>query len=128
MAHSETTTELVLPEDHPYALIVICKLVHFCCNDVPESVDVDILIEVATLADKYECTGAVRLIARQWMRTLADKTVDRNAVPFDKLSLAAFLLRDPSYFEEMGTNLLLHTTSHERPEGLPSAMQKYLSR
>lgn len=118
--------EVPLPDDDVEALKLVCQILHHRHQDVPDTVTIDTLLGVAMLADKYGCSATVKHVLRHW-RKLLDNNTD-SKTPLVKLSLAAFLLRDDSAFQEIGETLVKHTpgTTVRRSEELPLAMQKYL--
>lgn len=122
--------EILLPDDDPEALTMICQVAHLRNDDVPGHINLPVLLQVARLADKYDCSEALRYVTRQWMKTLS-RGGDSLAQSGADLSLVAFLLRDNVFLESLGLELLLKVEDvslvGDRRD-LPLVLERYLGK
>ncbi|KAI8217146.1 hypothetical protein K4K54_011937 [Colletotrichum sp. SAR 10_86] len=70
-AAPDSPAHVTLPEDDPQAIETICRVLHSRIDDVVCDLADDEVLMVAMAADKYDCTAAMGLAVRHWLR--ADK-------------------------------------------------------
>ncbi|KAJ5008561.1 hypothetical protein K4K48_000120 [Colletotrichum sp. SAR 10_66] len=111
-ATPDSPAHVTLPEDDPQAIETICRVLHSRIDDVVCDLADDEVLMVAMAADKYDCTAAMGLAVRHWLR--ADKLeAIKNAardgcIGFRRgdMLLAAYWFRCEPVFEEL-TRLLV---------------------
>jgi len=59
---------LNLPDDDAEATIILCRILHFNINDVPEKPTPVCLEKLAFLCDKYQCISAMKYCGSVWLR------------------------------------------------------------
>jgi hypothetical protein len=59
---------LNLPDDDAEATIILCKILHFNINNVPEKPTPVCLEKLAFLCDKYQCISAMKYCGSVWLR------------------------------------------------------------
>ncbi|CAI6092831.1 unnamed protein product [Clonostachys chloroleuca] len=60
--------QLPLPDDDGDAMLLLCKLLHFATDDVPDLPGLDLLAKLAEVCDKYQCTSVLRHCGNCWAR------------------------------------------------------------
>ncbi|KAF4877740.1 hypothetical protein CGCSCA1_v003160 [Colletotrichum siamense] len=114
-ATPDSPAHVTLPEDDPQAIETICRVLHSRIDDVVCDLADDEVLMVAMAADKYDCTAAMGLAVRHWLR--ADKLeAIKNAardgcIGFRRgdMLLAAYWFKCEPVFEEL-TRLLVVST------------------
>ncbi|CAK1360543.1 unnamed protein product [Cercospora beticola] len=98
-----SSVEIPLPEDDSAALLTLCKLLHL--HDIEhEEQTADHTLQLALLADKYDCCGALRVFYRIWVQKAYDRTKDHDTSV--KLFAACFYMKLPTHFQMYGRRLL----------------------
>lgn len=59
--------EVPMPEDDAGAMSVICAVIHYRNDIVPEQFTSRGVLEIAVVADKYDCKVALQHAARHWL-------------------------------------------------------------
>ncbi|KAJ0316627.1 hypothetical protein Brms1b_005345 [Colletotrichum noveboracense] len=121
-ATPDSPAHVTLPEDDPQAIETICRVLHSRIDDDVCDLSDDEVLRVAVAADKYDCTAAMGLAVRHWLR--ADKleaiknAVRDGCIGFRRgdMLLAAYWFKCEPVFEEL-TRLLV-TSSVGGFEGL----------
>ncbi|KAJ0336498.1 hypothetical protein KNSL1_013264 [Colletotrichum chrysophilum] len=111
-ATPDSPAHVTLPEDDPQAIETICRVLHSRIDDAVCDLSDDEVLKVAVAADKYDCTAAMGLAVRHWLR--ADKLeAIKNAardgcIGFRRgdMLLAAYWFKCEPVFEEL-TRLLV---------------------
>ncbi|KAK2735166.1 BTB/POZ domain-containing protein [Colletotrichum kahawae] len=114
-ATPDSPAHVTLPEDDPQAIETICRVLHSRIDDAVCDLSDDEVLMVAMAADKYDCTAAMGLAVRHWLR--ADKLeAIKNAardgcIGFRRgdMLLAAYWFKCDPVFEEL-TRLLVTST------------------
>ncbi|KAF2491508.1 hypothetical protein BU16DRAFT_565209 [Lophium mytilinum] len=88
---SSSPREVSLPEDDPYATVLLCRIVHLKHNEVPKTIDIELLIQLTWLCDKYQCALAVQPWAMYWVTELLSHAAERT-LQVEKLLLIAYEL------------------------------------
>lgn len=82
---------LPLPDDNPTALLHLLRLAHCKIRDVPREVDLELLMELAILVDKYALSEITDMFADLWIDSLKwsiPNTFDENLLPWIWISRA----------------------------------------
>ncbi len=117
-ADSPRPFPLALPEDSGLAFTIIANVFHHRSVHIPEILTTSELLEIATLADKYDLTAALRPYATLWVQRAV------TTEPFHpdysdllgrcRLLLFAYVLDLPSEFALLSWNILLtHRQLHK---------------
>ncbi|KAF4856344.1 hypothetical protein CGCSCA4_v001098 [Colletotrichum siamense] len=114
-ATPDSPAHVTLPEDDPEAIETICRVLHSRIDDAVCDLSDDEVLRVSVAADKYDCTAAMGLAVRHWLR--ADKLeAIKNAardgcIGFRRgdMLLAAYWFKCEPVFEEL-TRLLVTST------------------
>jgi hypothetical protein len=61
------SVEIPLPDDDAEALTILLNIFHHRTRQVPHSVSVEILSDLARLVDKYDCHEAVEMFSKYWV-------------------------------------------------------------
>ncbi|KAE9988239.1 hypothetical protein EG327_003453 [Venturia inaequalis] len=59
--------EVELPDDDPTAVTIVCTIAHLKFHDLPLTLTIDELSELATLCDKYDTTAVVGPFVHDWV-------------------------------------------------------------
>lgn len=78
-----------LPEDDIEAFILLAKITHHKIDGVSENLELDCLIEFATICHKYDCVKAVTHSSLLWLRV---DTTDYSPEDLNKVLCAAHIL------------------------------------
>jgi hypothetical protein len=98
-----TPKEVELAEDDPESMCVIISILHHRNCDVPLSLDIDRILSIATVADKYDLSAALRWAATCWFRSCT-----RNSLGICvTLSIAAYMLNLQAEFRNVTSRLVL---------------------
>lgn len=98
-----------LPEDDMEAFILLAKITHHKMDGVPENLELDCLIEFATLCHKYDCVKAVTHSSLLWLRV---DTADYSPEDLNKLLFAAYILDIPHVFMRVSRIILFNHPGH----------------
>lgn len=94
-----------LPEDDLEAFILLAKITHHKMDGVPENLELDCLIEFATICHKYDCVKAVTHSSLLWLRV---DTADYSPEDLNKLLFAAYILDIPDVFMRVSRIILFN--------------------
>ncbi|USW55680.1 Putative SKP1/BTB/POZ domain superfamily protein [Septoria linicola] len=96
--------DIPLPDDDCEALITLCKLLHLH-DIVKEKQSPNQILQLAILADKYDCCGVLRVIYGIWVNDALqqERGLDDNI----KLFVASFCVKLAAQFRTLGVTLLL---------------------
>ncbi|KAI9867585.1 MAG: hypothetical protein M1813_008384 [Trichoglossum hirsutum] len=97
--------KLPLPDDDPDALTVLFQILHFSPKRKRLEPDVDLQLELAQLADKYDCVISIHAESEQWLHALNE--VDHESSILWKLSTIAFLMGHTEKFANFTAKLAL---------------------
>lgn len=98
-------TVIPLPEDDMEAFILLAKITHHKMDGVPENLELDCLIEFATICHKYDCVKAVTHSSFLWLRV---DTADYSPEDLNKLLFAAYILNIPDVFMRVSRIILFN--------------------
>ena len=96
--------EIELPEDDAVAMKVVCKVLHHQGDTVDATLSPTILLNVAILADKYDCIAAVRAYGNIWLLNNLKSEETKIIV---KIVAAAYIFQNSLGFKKM-TRSLVH--------------------
>lgn len=94
-----------LPEDDMEAFVLLAKITHHKMDGVPENLELDCLIEFATICHKYDCVKAVTHSSLLWLRV---DTTDYCPEDLNKLLFAAYILDIPDVFMRVSRIILFN--------------------
>ncbi|KIW31444.1 uncharacterized protein PV07_03094 [Cladophialophora immunda] len=92
-----------LPEDDLEAFKLICKIIHFQLDQIPQELKIDSLENLALVCDKYQCTVAMRHCAALWLQRISDTYL---AAELNRQLLVAYLLDLPTAFSDISWRLM----------------------
>ncbi|KAI1040025.1 hypothetical protein LB505_006030 [Fusarium chuoi] len=101
--HHNGPFELTLPEDNATAMEIICSVIHFQNDRIPQILLASDVLAVAIAADKYDCMNALQFASRVWIREQKGKSEDLML-----LTAAAYLFGDARAFKEATAALVLN--------------------
>lgn len=96
--------EILLPEDNAVAMKVMCMVLHHQGETVGEYLSPTVLLEVAILADKYDCVSAVRLYGKTW---IFNNQTEGETKALVKCAATAYIFDDLLGFERITRSLVL---------------------
>ena len=103
---SSTCPEAIpFPDDNVDAMVEMCSVIHHRNECTTELLDADQIYNVAVAADKYDCTVALRLAFRAWIRVL-DRGPDARSL--FKAMTAAYIFDDAAVFTSVTRDLVMH--------------------
>ncbi|VUC21287.1 unnamed protein product [Clonostachys rosea] len=106
--------QLPLPDDDGDAMLLLCKLLHFAIDDVPDLPGLDLLAKLAEVCDRYQCTAVLRHCGNCWARNWLGE-FEREAPELEDLCylfLFAYIADLAAEFSEVAWMLLLQ---HQGP-------------
>ena len=106
MLASSSTIELPLPEDDAEPLKTICQVTHLRNNEVPSSVAIRMLLDIAALVDKYACAEAMRHAGQHWISQLLSET---DSAFMSQLLIAAYHFKLAELFKQINVNLVMRS-------------------
>ncbi|KAF5544662.1 hypothetical protein FMEXI_6491 [Fusarium mexicanum] len=98
--------EVLLPDDDATVLKIICSVIHFQNDKIPQTLPASDVLAVAIAADKYDCLNALQFASDSWLRELKVKPRDLTL-----LTAAAYLFQNAQAFREITAALVLN---HDR--------------
>ena len=111
--------KLPLPDDDPDPLAVLFHTLHYSSKRTFPSLGADLQLQIAQLADKYQCTASICGESRGWLGSLSEG--DYEASILWTLSTIAFLMGHKVQFSNYTRNLLLSSTAAELDLSAPSS-------
>ena len=105
---TDAQREVLLPDDDPESMTILCKIVHFQADDVLESVTLDALADFAILCDKYDCIRAAAPWGKLWVNEFLAVPITPST---EKLILVTYLLDLPWQFRQTTKLLVQHRTA-----------------
>ncbi|KAF5697377.1 hypothetical protein FGLOB1_12804 [Fusarium globosum] len=103
MRHHNGPFEIPLPEDNATAMEIICSVIHFQNDRIPQTLPASDVLAIAIAADKYDCMNALQFTSKAWLQELKAKPEDLML-----LAAAAYLFRDAKAFREITAALVLN--------------------
>ena len=109
LAVTTNAVEIPLPDDNARAMTIICQVMHLR-NDLVHEVANDstaMVLRVAELSDKYDCTIALEPTVRHW---LACSVKVLSTTERQDLLTAAYYFGNGVAFADIGRSLLVDTS------------------
>jgi hypothetical protein len=101
---------LNLPDDNAEATTILCRILHFNMNDVPEKPTPVCLEDLAFLCDKYRCINAMKYCGSIWLRDwlVVYDSKDPSIDDLCRLLIFAYVINLPHEFLGVSWKLFLH--------------------
>lgn len=128
-----STIELSLPEDDPRAMAILCHILHLRNHNVSLYPSAKQVLDVAQLADKYDCTEAAMLSAHCWITGLLDHPTTDTKTRCTLL-LAAYYFQHSVLLKKIAYQLITRSTmeiqipDHLSYANLPETMVRLFSK
>lgn len=106
---------LFLPDDDWTAMLLLCRVLHFNFNGIPDQPRSNLLLALAGVCDKYQCTQALKYCGALWLRNWTSSLSDEKETSIEDISrllIFAYVADLPHEFCEVAWALVLH---HEGP-------------
>ena len=107
---------IALPDDDVDAMVEICEVLHHRYTHIEHLPEVDKIYNIASTADKYECTYALRPTFAAWMTTFEpDNRYGQCRYKINdlfKLMAATYIFDDARGFKKVTTPLVMHYTEN----------------
>jgi hypothetical protein len=97
------STEVRLPEDNVTALRIICAVLHHRNELVPPTLTAGNILEIAIIADKYECIDALKFASQDWLQPRGNEAGDLML-----LTAAAYLFQNAPAFKKITKAMILN--------------------
>lgn len=115
--------EISLPNDEPLAMEILCTVLHggdatplLQCHSGIIKLDVDQVLNLAIVAAKYACAGAITFVAQTMLaRHMTHFVGGYHMGEYANLAAAAYLLNLPHYFALYTRRLVLDETTSYSP-------------
>lgn len=92
-----------LPEEDEEALVILCEVLHFHIDKVPQALSLACLSNIAAICDKWDFTKAIALAATLWLQDIDwSKANDLN-----EYLLVAYLLDIPPAFSRISWEIII---------------------
>ncbi|KAI9738781.1 MAG: hypothetical protein M1834_008288 [Cirrosporium novae-zelandiae] len=109
----EDPLDLHLQDDDPEALLLFFQVLHYkfpstAATDIP---DVDRMVQLALISDKYLCIDLVRFISATWISKITFQTAEQDRLL--KLLLIAYVLKMKEEFESISSSLAYSLNSED---------------
>lgn len=129
-----SSIELPLPEDDPEAMLTLCRVLHFHNKETVLLFDVNHILGVAVLADKYDCTEAMMPSVACWVyENLKLDTIHKTER--QTLLLAAHYVKSTRLYATIGHELVMksfgpihgpgQSLNKQLPETVTNVLSKY---
>ena len=99
--------QIKLLDDSADSIAVFCAALHQRNDLIKDSITADEIYDVAMLADKYDCTTALKHTATSWFNSFSDQQIQQAPV---SMALAAYRFDHAEAFGRI-TNVLVKTDS-----------------
>ena len=109
---AQNPLELSLLDDNPNALAVLFHNLHFSSEWKSLKLGVDLLLDVAQLSDKYDCTTSIAAESGRWLNSLRESDHRPLSVVW-KLSTIAFLMGHINEFSRLTLDLVYNLSAAE---------------
>ncbi|RSM06191.1 hypothetical protein CEP52_005869 [Fusarium oligoseptatum] len=106
---------LLLPDDDYTAMLLLCRVLHFKFKGIPDQPRSNLLLALAGVCDKYQCTQTLKYCGALWLRnwTASLPDVEEGSIEnISRLLIFAYVADLPHEFCEVAWMLVLH---HEGP-------------
>ena len=101
---SNEPSAISLPGDDADAFILLCNIVHFRSEVIPQKLDISCLEKITIICDKYQCTGAVTSYSILWIQSLIRAASSKD---LNKLLLVCYTLNLSESFSVISWEILL---------------------
>ena len=98
--------EIAMPDDDASAMTIVCNVIHHRNDVLPDVLEASELVQLALVADKYDCALTLRYVMIQWLDF-------KDPVPFASLGhllIAVYVIDNPDAFWRI-THLLINGTA-----------------
>lgn len=103
---SPPVQQLDFAEDDGEALLILLRIVHLQFKEIPATLPYDLLLDLATLVDKYLCIG----IIRPWLATwLANEETEWKAPGHECWLFIAWVFGRNEVFEKLALKMVKDT-------------------
>jgi hypothetical protein len=107
LTHSRSSGEtykLQFEEDDPYAMVMLCHILHHQNADLKpiSTTELAKLVDLAILCDKYMCTDAVKTTCLPWVKSLRSTA---SIEELQKLLVVCYFLDEPAVFRRISKQL-----------------------
>ena len=116
---AQNPLQLPLPDDNPDALTVLFHTLHFSSKRTFSSLGADLQLQIAQLADKYQCIASISGESGRWLRSLSEGGYESSVLW--TLSTIAFLMGHKDEFSKFTVKLVLGLTAMELDLSEPNA-------
>ncbi|KAH8686212.1 hypothetical protein BGZ61DRAFT_355339 [Ilyonectria robusta] len=102
---------LSLPDDDFAAMLLLCKVLHFKVSDIAARPNSDLLLALASVCDKYQCTQTLKYCGALWVRNWLLYLDLLSQPPIEdicRLLIFSYVADLPYEFCEVAWRLLLH--------------------
>ena len=106
-SNTAAPAQIKLPDDNSESMAVLCAALHQRNDLIEHSLTADEMYNVSLLADKYDCTTALKHTATSWFNSFSDQQIHKAPV---LMALAAYRFDHAEAFGRI-TNVLVKTSS-----------------
>jgi hypothetical protein len=107
--NSNGPKEILMPDDNANAVEVICNIMHFRNEAIPQSLSPTEVFEIAVAADKFNCVVALKHASAIWLNPDGVKSITELAY----LMAAAYIFDNAQAFSRVTLAMVLrHTGSY----------------
>lgn len=113
-----SSVDITLPDDDPASIVLMFKAMHLRISSLPPSLSITSVKQLATVVDKYDCARPLAPMTYYWIHGRLSQSKCSIEELYELLH-ATFLLGQQELFGQIGSKLVLETTSaiegtHER--------------
>jgi len=102
-----TILRLDLPDDDPNGMLFLCSLFHFNHSTFFEKpYTTDLLLKLAVVCDKYDCSGAINLMASHLFTLEHEYHEKLDLKSCHQMAAASYFLNNTSSFERFTKELI----------------------
>ncbi|KAJ4989075.1 hypothetical protein SVAN01_05513 [Stagonosporopsis vannaccii] len=91
-----------LPDDNPSSMATLCEIIHMQTADISMATCSD-LVELAVLAEKYDCVSVLLPWGKMWVSTLMPEDVSHG---LEKFLVATYALDLPEEFTKISQSMI----------------------
>ncbi len=93
-----------LSDDNAKAIIVFCNAIHHRTNEVPRTLELTCLENLAVICDKYDCASTLQPWSAMWLQARIEAHAPEE---LNKLLFAAYVLDSPDAFSRISWEILM---------------------
>lgn len=98
--------EIPLPEDDPFAMLIICNIAH--SRSVPDTISPTQLLAIAYAADKYDVVPILKFASARWISpTTRTPPHEFNIEDIGSKMTAAYILQDSESFQKTTAEIVM---------------------